>query len=104
MTMGEVDKIRLSATSAIERSRTRRRPIGTKSVALRRQHLYKKLGRMLIAGGLVLIGAAVFGALIQPIGFIGQIGRASRRERVCQYVLISVVAGYLKKKKRQQTT
>src|SRR3546814_6784253 len=71
MTMSEVDKIRLSATSAIERSRTRRRPIGTKSVALRRQHLYKKLGRMLIAGGIVLIGAAVFGALIQPLGFIG---------------------------------
>src|SRR3546814_17167508 len=52
-------------------SRTRRRPIGTKSVALRRQHLYKKLGRMLIAGGIVLIGAAVFGALIQQLGFIG---------------------------------
>ena len=71
MTMSEVDKIRLSAESAIERSRTRRRPIGTKSVALRRQHLYKKLGRMLVAGGIVLIGAAVFGALIQPLGFVG---------------------------------
>ena len=71
MSMSEVDKIRLSAASAIERSRTRRRPIGTKSVALRRQHLYKKLGRVLIAGGIVLIGAAVFGALIQPLGFIG---------------------------------
>ena len=71
MSMSEVDKIRLSAASAIERSRERRRPIGTKSVALRRQHLYKKLGRMLIAGGIVLIGAAVFGALIQPLGFTG---------------------------------
>src|SRR3546814_10978648 len=30
---------------------------------------------------------------------ITQIGRASCRERVCQYVLISVVAGSLKKKK-----
>ena len=69
--MSEVDKVRLSATSAIERSRERRRPIGTKSVALRRQHLYKKLGRVLIAGGIVLIGAAVFGALIQPLGFTG---------------------------------
>src|SRR3546814_15290475 len=29
---------------------------------------------------------------------IGQIGRASRRERGCQYVEISVVAGILKKK------
>src|SRR3546814_16195464 len=32
-----------------------------------------------------------------------QIGRASCRERVCQYVLISVVAGSLKKKKYLQT-
>ena len=71
MSMSEVDKIRITAASAIERSRERRRPIGTKSVALRRQHLYKKLGRMLIAGGIVLIGAAVFGALIQPLGFTG---------------------------------
>ena len=71
MTMSEVDKVRLSAASAIERSRTRRRPIGTKSVALRRQHLYKKLGRVLIAGGIVLIGAALFGALIKPLGFVG---------------------------------
>src|SRR3546814_18685901 len=29
-----------------------------------------------------------------------EIGRASCRERVCQYVLISVVAGSLKKKKK----
>lgn len=71
MSMSEVDKIRLSAESAIERSRDRRRPIGTKSVALRRQHLYKKLGRMLIAGGVLLLGAAIFGALIQPLGFTG---------------------------------
>ena len=45
--------------------------IGTKSVALRRQHLYKKLGRVLVAGGIVLIGAALFGALIKPLGFTG---------------------------------
>src|SRR3546814_15854788 len=32
----------------------------------------------------------------------GQIGRASCRERVCQYVWISVVAGYLKKKQNTQ--
>src|SRR3546814_17033446 len=30
-----------------------------------------------------------------------EIGRTSCRERVCQYVLISVVGGYLKKKKKQ---
>lgn len=71
MSMSEVDKVRALGNAAIERSRERRRPIGTKSVALRRQHLYKKLGRALIAGGVVLLGAALFGALIQPLGFTG---------------------------------
>ena len=69
--MSEVDKISALGNAAIERSRERRRPIGTKSVALRRQHLYKKLGRVLVAGGIVLIGAALFGALIKPLGFTG---------------------------------
>src|SRR3546814_16195197 len=32
-----------------------------------------------------------------------RIGRASCRERVCQYVSISVVAVYLKKKKKKRT-
>lgn len=71
MSMSEVDKIRLSAESAIERSRDRRRPIGTKSVALRRQHLFKKIGRMFIAGGVVLLAAALFGLIIQPLGGVG---------------------------------
>ena len=69
--MSEVDKISALGNAAIERSRERRRPIGTKSVALRRQHLYKKLGRVLVASGIVLIGAALFGALIKPLGFTG---------------------------------
>lgn len=69
--MSEVDKISALGNAAIERSRERRRPIGTKSVALRRQHFYKKLGRVLVAGGIVLIGAALFGALIKPLGFTG---------------------------------
>ena len=63
MTMSEVDKISALGSAAIERSRERRRPIGTKSVALRRQHLFRKMGRVLIAGGVVLLGAALFGAL-----------------------------------------
>src|SRR3546814_20781939 len=66
MTMSEGDKIRLSATSAIERSRTRRRPIGPKSAALRRQHVYKQLGRMVGAGGIVWLGSVVFGAALIP--------------------------------------
>ena len=69
--MSEVDKVRLSAASAIERSRERRRPIGTKSMALRRQHLARKIGRIFLAGGAVLIAAAIFGMVIQPLGFAG---------------------------------
>src|SRR3546814_10779925 len=46
-------------------------PIGTKSIALRRQHLFRKIGRMCMAGGAVLIAAALFGMLIQPLGFAG---------------------------------
>src|SRR3546814_16541220 len=42
----------------------------------------------------LLFSAQLFGA---PMG-TPQIGRASCRERVCQYVSISVVAGSLKKK------
>ena len=71
MAMSETDHTVMLGAAAIERSRTRRRPIGTKSVALRRRHLYRKLGRVLIAGGVVLLGAALFGALIQPLGFTG---------------------------------
>ena len=69
--MSEVDEVRQSAEAAIERSRARRRPVGTKSLALRRQHLFRKLGRMLVAGGAVLLGAALFGLLIRPLGFAG---------------------------------
>src|SRR3546814_16714489 len=38
------------------------------------------------------------------LGDLGQIGRASCRERVCQYVWISVVAVSLKKKKKTKET
>src|SRR3546814_19487478 len=46
------------------------------------------------------------GAFIQDLGFafIAQIGRASCRERVCQYVYISVVAVSLKKKNTKVQT
>jgi len=69
--MSEVDKVRLSAASAIERSRERRRPIGTKSIALRRQHLARKIGRIFMGFGAILIAAAIFGMVIQPLGFAG---------------------------------
>jgi hypothetical protein len=71
MSMSEVDKIRLSAESAIERSRERRRPIGTKSVALRRQHQFKKLGRILVAGGTLVLGWAIVSLILGGTGFAG---------------------------------
>ena len=71
MTMSEVDRTILAGQAAIERSRERRRPVGTKSLALRRQHLFKKIGRIAIGSGAVLIAAALFGALIRPLGFTG---------------------------------
>src|SRR3546814_15752243 len=42
-------------------------------------------------------GLIFFGKSVQTMG-LGQIGRAQCRERVCQYVYISVVAVTLKKK------
>src|SRR3546814_20016818 len=38
-------------------------------------------------------------ATIEVVDAVDEIGRASCRARVCQYVLISVVAGTLKKKR-----
>lgn len=69
--MSDTDRAIQLGEAALERSRERRRPIGSKSVALRRQHIAKKAGRMLIAVGVVMIGAALFGALVQPLGFMG---------------------------------
>ncbi len=71
MTMSEVDRTIIAGKAVIERSRERRRPIGTKSLALRRQHLFKKIGRISMGFGVVLIAAALFGALIRPLGFTG---------------------------------
>src|SRR3546814_11312804 len=42
------------------------------------------------------------GAMIDEASASGKIGRASCRERVCQYELFSVVGVSLKKKKRRQ--
>src|SRR3546814_9978878 len=77
---------------SIERSRERRRPIGTKSVALRGQHLVNKMGRMFIAGGVVFLAAALFGLIIQPLGGVGvRVGRAHG----CSTVTNAQLAGRL---------
>src|SRR3546814_18375241 len=47
-------------------------------------------------------GVDLFSLSKVTVGDRAQIGRASCRERVCQYVSISVVAGPLKQKKNQQ--
>src|SRR3546814_14847139 len=64
---------------------------------------YRLLG--FVQYGLAVLLCIPFGEngqfLAQPLRIVGQIGRASGRERVCQYVYISVVAVPLKKKKTQ---
>jgi hypothetical protein len=46
-------------------------PIGMKSRALRRAHLWGKISRAAVAVGAVLIGAGIVGAIIDGIGFWG---------------------------------
>lgn len=47
------------------------RSIGSKSHALKREHFWKKLGRMVIAIGAVIVAAGIVGAIIDGIGFYG---------------------------------
>src|SRR3546814_16959341 len=51
------------------------------------------------AGAGIVVDVVLHGAARAP-----EIGRASCRERVCQYVYISVCAGSLKKKKKNNKT
>ena len=46
-------------------------PIGMKSQALRRAHLWGKISRAAVAVGAVLIGAGIIGTIINGIGFSG---------------------------------
>lgn len=69
--VSEVDRIVAQADAAIDSLRLRSRGIGRKSRALRRAHVWRKLGRMFIATGMVLIGAVLFGAFVTPLGFLG---------------------------------
>ena len=69
----EVDHIVSVSKETIRRSQRasgRVRPIGQKSKALRRTHLWAKMTRIFTVGGTILVGAIVFG-LIRPLGFIG---------------------------------
>lgn len=52
-------------------SNVRMAPIGIKSQALRRAHLWGKVSRAAVAVGAVLIGAGIVGTIIDGIGFSG---------------------------------
>ncbi len=52
-------------------SNVRMAPIGMKSQALRRAHLWGKISRAAVAVGAVLIGAGIVGTIINGIGFSG---------------------------------
>lgn len=67
----EVDQAVARADAALDAMRFRNHHIGLKSRALKRAHAWRKLGRMAIAAGAVVVGASLFGALIQPLGFVG---------------------------------
>jgi len=69
--VSEVDRVVAQADAAIDSMRFRNHHIGLKSRALKRAHGWRKAGRMLVAAGAVVVGAVLFGVIIQPLGFIG---------------------------------
>jgi hypothetical protein len=69
--VSEVDQLVAKAEAAIDATRFRRHLIGSKSKQLRRAHRWRKLGRMFMGIGAVLVGAVLFGAFIAPLGFFG---------------------------------
>ncbi len=71
--ISEVDQMIAKAEAAIDSTRFRRHLIGNKSKALRRAHRWRKLGRMFMAVGAVLVGAVLFGAFVTPLGFFGSL-------------------------------
>lgn len=69
--MSEVDRIAVLSEAAIERSRANRGSVGTRGRALRRSHGWRKLGRIIVVAGAIVVGAAMVGALVAPLGFTG---------------------------------
>ena len=53
-----------------------RHSIGHRSAALKRNHLFKKLGRAALGVGAVLVGASVIGGIISGLGFWGVMATA----------------------------
>ncbi len=69
-TANQSDQIMYEAKQALSRQ-VQNRSIGMKSRALKRTHFWKKLGRMAIATGAILVGAGVIGTIINGLGFAG---------------------------------
>lgn len=64
------DEIHAGARDALVRARSAN-SIGSKSRALKRQHVWKQLGYLAIAIGAIIVGAGIVGAIIDGIGFTG---------------------------------
>ncbi|MEO1044085.1 MAG: hypothetical protein AAFX04_01445 [Pseudomonadota bacterium] len=70
MTQSNSDQIMADARNALNNVRYAR-SIGLKSKALKRKHLWGKIGRVAIATGAVIVGAGIVGAIIGGIGIEG---------------------------------
>lgn len=64
------DQIMAEARNSLNNVRYNR-SIGIKSRALKRQHWWGKAGRIVIAAGVVIVGAGIAGAIIDGIGVLG---------------------------------
>src|SRR3546814_13856209 len=87
----------LGAVNAIEGFFVERLGLTPWEILILMQLSYLIMGTFLDDTAMLVIVAPLSVPLVDLLGF-NPIGRASCRERVCQYVLISVVAGALKKK------
>ncbi|WP_373488148.1 hypothetical protein [Blastomonas sp.] len=61
----------LADAAAVKRRVAMGQSIGTKSRALKRQHLWRKIAAIAMAVGAILVTAGVVGAIINGIGFYG---------------------------------
>ncbi len=69
-TANQSDQILYEAKAAHNRI-VQNRSIGMKSRALKKTHFWKKVGRIGIAAGAILVGAGIIGMIINGLGFVG---------------------------------
>lgn len=70
LTSSTTDDALSAARNSLRNSQTNR-SIGSKSRALKREHLWKKIAAIAISIGVILVTAGVIGAIIDGIGFYG---------------------------------